>query len=244
LGWVSAGELDEIGLAMALKKAAIEAVSRVAGRYSEIIIDGTVNFLKETGKGQYVTVLPKADLLIPAVSAASIIAKVARDRYMTEVAEKYPGYGFEKHVGYGTAAHKKALCELGICPEHRRSFRPVRKLDAKDTTSIGQAAEGKVAEYLSDIGHEVVARNFRTRACEIDLVSICDGKIYFTEVKYRRDDGHGSGLEVVGARKLQQMKFAAESYMKIFGIKLQPFLAVASVRGMDFEVTNWLVLQG
>ena len=83
--------------------------------------------------------LPKADFLMPEVSAASIIAKVARDNYMTEViAKKYPEYGFEKHVGYGTALHKAAIEKYGVCPEHRRSFKPIAKalgIDAHENSN-------------------------------------------------------------------------------------------------------------
>ena len=117
LGWVSSQEIDELGLASALKLAArraVEAVQKSHVPFTEIIIDGTINFLAGTKLENYVTILPKADFLIKEVSAASIIAKVARDHYMYELAEKYPGYSFEKHVGYGTAAHQKALKELGI----------------------------------------------------------------------------------------------------------------------------------
>lgn len=57
-----------------------------------------------------------------AIAAASILAKVERDRYMCEMSEKYPGYGFEKHKGYGTKAHYEAIKKLGICPIHRRTF--------------------------------------------------------------------------------------------------------------------------
>jgi len=64
----------------------------------------------------------------PAISAASIIAKVARDREMTELADRYPEYGFARHKGYPTAAHLKALAAYGVTPIHRRSFAPVRKL--------------------------------------------------------------------------------------------------------------------
>jgi len=297
LGWVSAAELDEIGLSAALRKAAVEAVRKIDCSYGEIIIDGMVNFLAETGKGRYVTTLAKADLLIPAVSAAAIVAKVARDRYMAEVAEKYPEYGFEKHVGYGTKIHMHCLREYGPCPEHRRSFRPVAvmitigdssedtsgeapvftglrpsrsagnrgvarpsstaslespSLSSHTTRAIGDKAETKVAEYLGELGHEVVARNWKTRMCEVDIVSVLGGKIYFTEVKYRRDGQHGTGLEVVTAEKLRQMKFAAESFMKFQGETLQqgftlkslePLLAVASVGGPDFRVEDFLVLQ-
>jgi len=66
------------------------------------------------------------DAKIPAISAASILAKTERDRLMGELARQWPGYGFERHQGYGTLAHLAALDRLGPCPEHRRSFAPVR----------------------------------------------------------------------------------------------------------------------
>ena len=137
LGWVSAEELDKIGLSAALRKAcklAVKEVQASGANFNEIIIDGTINFLSDTALAPYVQVLPKADFLIPEVSAASIIAKVARDNYMTEVvAKKYPEYGFEKHVGYGTALHKAAIEKFGVCPEHRRSFKPIAKALGIDT---------------------------------------------------------------------------------------------------------------
>ena len=122
LGWVSAEELDRIGLSKALRKACRDAVKQIKAPFHEIIIDGTVNFLRDTPLAGYVQVLKKADLLVPEVSAASIVAKVARDNYMYKLAEKYPGYGFEKHVGYGTAAHYEGLRAQGPCPIHRMSF--------------------------------------------------------------------------------------------------------------------------
>ena len=63
------------------------------------------------------------------IAAASILAKVTRDRRMVELAERFPGYGFERHKGYGTKAHLAALRELGPCPEHRRSFKPVAQME-------------------------------------------------------------------------------------------------------------------
>ena len=106
IGWVSAHEIDANGLSSALRLATKRAVEQITVPYHEIIIDGTINFLKDTTKAQYVTTLKKADLLIPSVSAASIIAKVARDRYMAEQDALYPEYKFGLHVGYGTAAHR------------------------------------------------------------------------------------------------------------------------------------------
>jgi len=128
LGWVHTDELDAIGLSAALRLATVRAVEAVSAPYHEIIIDGTINFLSDTTKGQYVTTMPKADFLIPAVSAASIIAKVARDTYMEEQDAIYPAYGFASHVGYGTAKHQQALLENGVTVLHRRSFAPIKKL--------------------------------------------------------------------------------------------------------------------
>jgi ribonuclease HII len=70
-----------------------------------------------------------ADGSVPEASAASIVAKVARDTYMAEVAAlEYPQYGFDRHVGYGTALHIVALQEHGVTPIHRRSYKPIRQL--------------------------------------------------------------------------------------------------------------------
>lgn len=259
LGWVSAKELDDIGMSAALRLATIRAVQMVACRYDEIIIDGTINFLAETGKGAYVKTMPKADLLVPSVSAASIIAKVARDRYMTEIGEQYPDYGFASHVGYGTAKHRAAIERCGVTPEHRLSFAPLQKyqtasVETEDgvgvttacttTKQIGDKAETAVAQYLENNGHQVIARNWRTRFCEIDIVSINDETIYFTEVKYRKKADWGDGMDAITPAKQKQMHFAAE----VFGVYFRQFsnynqqLAAASVFGRNFTVDEWLPL--
>ena len=255
LGWVSNVELDEVGISEALRLAtrrAVKAVQRLHAPFSQIVIDGKVNFLKDTPLEKYVSVMVKADDLIREVSAASIIAKVARDKYMCELAEKYPEYGFNKHVGYGTAAHREAIEKFGVCPEHRRSFEPCKSLTGfirepnvvKNTTKIGARGEDAVAEYLVRQGHEIVARNHKTYFYEIDIISVKDEKIYFTEVKYRKNDIAGGGLMAINDKKQRQMRYAAEAFLK-FKLeydKFDPILAVADVAGEDFEVKDWFTI--
>lgn len=156
LGWVYPQELDEIGLSAALRLATVRAVEEVTTPYHEIVIDGTINFLKETSKGRYVTTMPKADLLIPAVSAASILAKVARDTYMEEQDAIYPQYGFGSHVGYGTAKHQSALTEFGVTPLHRRSFAPIAKILGGETSGDDTLSKVTAKKIGNDAESEVV----------------------------------------------------------------------------------------
>ncbi len=227
LGWVSAEELDEVGMSKACELGCRRALESIDVPYVEIILDGTVNFLKETGKGPYVTLMKQADLLVPSVSAASIIAKVARDNFMTEQDSVYPGYGFASHVGYGTKQHMDALKELGVTPLHRKSFAPIAELlhlhhekpqkAKKDepfqtTRAIGNASEGAAAESLRNDGYEILERNWKTRLCEIDIVAKKGDTLYFVEVKHRKTDQQGGGLAAITKKKLEQMQFAAKVY--------------------------------
>jgi ribonuclease HII len=251
LGWVHADELDEIGLSNSLIEATKRAVSQITSPYHEIIIDGTINFLKDTAKGQYVTTLKKADLLISSVSAASIVAKVARDHYMAEQDALYPEYGFAAHVGYGTAAHRAAIEKNGVTPLHRLSFAPlaqyrtsvVRNAQVNDnitTKQIGDYAEEIIASYLEDYGHAILERNWKTKFCEIDIVSQKGDTIYFTEVKYRKNSITGGGIAAITAKKLRQMKFAAELYgvsHKVGSSNLR--LAVADISGEEYVMNDW-----
>ena len=238
LGWVSAGELDDIGMSQALRLATRRAVKQVQAQckeknlaFDEIIIDGTVNFLADTALEQYVTVMAKADGLIPSVSAASIIAKVARDQFMAEQDTVYPGYGFASNAGYGVAKHRAAIERLGVTPLHRLSFTPlakyadievnsqdspgkkVEKCQKNTTRQIGDKGEQVAADWLVADGHEIIACNWRTRYCEIDIVSVKDDVLWFTEVKYRKNDDFGGGLGAITAKKQQQMLFAAEMFI-------------------------------
>ena len=305
LGWVSAQELDDIGMSEALRLATRRAVKQIQAichekglHFDEIIIDGTVNFLRGTALEKFAMTMPKADGLIPSVSAASIVAKVARDQFMAEQAAVYPGYGFASNAGYGVAKHRAAIERLGVTPLHRLSFAPLAKYAVKpravpqkksgqlyvgsryfsdgaraaklhqdavnysteaalifsgdtapdssvnpdgDTTQskpmttrqIGDKGEQAAADWLTARGHEIVARNWRTRYCEIDIVSVKGEMLYFTEVKYRKNDDFGDGLEAITAKKQRQMRFAAELFLagKLEYSGMAAKLLAASVSG-------------
>jgi ribonuclease HII len=116
-----AGVIDEINILQASLKAMQEAVGRLirAPRYA--LVDG--NVLPELPcKG---IAIIGGDQSEPSISAASIIAKVTRDRLMLEMDEQFPGYGFARHKGYPTKDHLDAIARLGACPIHRRTFRGV-----------------------------------------------------------------------------------------------------------------------
>lgn len=125
LGWVDAATVDEIGITEAVRLAMQRALDQISAEYDEVIIDGHLNFLDYNPKTRAVI---KADDTVPAVSAASIVAKVARDDYMAKADVKIPGYEFSKHVGYGTALHMERLKANGVSMLHRRSFKPIKAL--------------------------------------------------------------------------------------------------------------------
>lgn len=253
LGWVPADELDQIGISEALRLAtrrAVKSVQRLHTPFSQIIIDGKVNFLSHTPLEKFTSTCIKGDSKIKAISAASIIAKVARDHYMINLANEYQNYGFDKHVGYGTKAHLEAIYKYGLTPEHRKSYEPCKSLSGftsktkphKNTTKTGQQAEQAVANYLAQHGHAIIAKNHKTHFYEIDIISTKDNKIYFTEVKYRTNPIHGNGLDAITKAKQNQMHFAAKSYLKYQNTKFKnydPLLAVASVSGDNYAQITW-----
>ena len=120
----SVEEIDRLNILQATLLAMRRAVEGLRLKPNKVLVDG--NRLPDIGLPAQAIV--GGDALVPAISAASILAKVHRDRWCLELDQLYPQYGFAKHKGYGTAAHLAALQAHGPCAEHRISFRPVAEV--------------------------------------------------------------------------------------------------------------------
>jgi len=124
VGLVTAEEIDEIGIAPATRKAMAAAIAQLKPQPQALLVDAVdLSHLGLPGKA-----IIDGDALCKSIAAASIIAKVTRDRLMLEMDTRHPGYGFARHKGYGTAEHLRQLRALGPCAIHRKSFSPIREL--------------------------------------------------------------------------------------------------------------------
>jgi ribonuclease HII len=120
---VEASEIDATDILQATLRAMSEAVARLSPQPRLVLVDGVaVPPLCVPARA-----VIRGDRKVPAISAASILAKVSRDRLMDDWAARYPGYGFAQHKGYGTAVHRAALARYGPSPLHRRTFAGVRE---------------------------------------------------------------------------------------------------------------------
>ena len=122
VAWVDAEEIDRTDILSARMKAMQLAIDRLNPTADFALIDGN----RDRGRSAAIItehrMIVKGDSLSASIAAASILAKVSRDRYMEKMDEAYPGYGFAKHKGYGTKDHRQAIVEKGPCPSHRESF--------------------------------------------------------------------------------------------------------------------------
>ncbi len=126
VAWADAHEIDQLNILQATFLAMRRAIIGLRITPARVGVDGNrLPDLRFDGRRIDGAAIIGGDGLVPAISAASIIAKVQRDQMMCSLDVIYPDYGFRRHKGYGTAAHRDALGQHGPCPQHRRSFRPI-----------------------------------------------------------------------------------------------------------------------
>ncbi len=125
VGKATVEEIDDLNILQASHLAMVRAVAGLKGPVDHALIDGN-----KLPKGLNIpsTAIVKGDTKSLSISAASIVAKIRRDLVMCDLAQQYPGYGWETNMGYPTERHRKALQDLGVTPHHRRSFKPVHNI--------------------------------------------------------------------------------------------------------------------
>lgn len=232
VGIATVSEIEEHNILNATLLAMQRAVEGLSVTPKLVIVDGNQN-PRLNVHSHFVI---KGDQLSACIAAASIIAKVSRDRYMTELAQQYPQYQFEKHKGYGTELHYKTLDEFGVSDIHRRSFLKKYLNGTPNMNQLkGKRGEDAAVEYLTNHGYKIVDRNVSTRYGELDIIAQKGGILAFIEVKARKVDSMISAREAVGKSKQIKLIKTAVIYLKDRHTTLQPRFDVIEVY---FDVLN------
>ncbi|MFC1543855.1 ribonuclease HII [Gemmatimonadota bacterium] len=219
-GFASAAEIDRHNILGAVHLAIARALDA---------LDTTPEFALVDGKPLTACSVPhkamvKGDQRCRAIAAASVLAKVTRDRHMVEADARYPGYGFAEHKGYSTPEHLMALERLGPCEIHRRSFRRLsRQLELPmvpdpaaeaSRQQWGRQAEEIVAADYTSRGYDIVGRRWRGGGGEIDLVCRRGDELVVVEIKAARGERAGSPLSWLNAAQRRRWRQAAAALLR------------------------------
>ena len=223
VGHCSAGEIDEIGIVPATRVAMRRALESLSLEPAYLLLDA----FPLPGVATPQLAIVRGDATCMSIAAASIAAKVARDRHMAEQDERHPGYGFARHKGYGTSEHVRNLEGLGPSPIHRRTFAPLKLTLALGPETprkgLGKTGEELARRRLVAEGRAVLGVNCRTRSGEIDLVTEKDGVVAFVEVRAKRGTAFGSPEESLTRRKLARMVRCAHEFLAERGWEHRPW---------------------
>lgn len=225
-------EIEALNILNATFLAMRRAVEGLSVRPQLVLVDGNRN----PQMGIHSRCVVKGDATSACIAAASILAKVERDRYMERLAQEYPQYRFEQHKGYGTALHYRMLDEFGPSPVHRLSFLKkyqaagARKTAASQSAYGGQLGEDAAAEWLQQQGYTIEARNYRCREGEIDIIARSGRILSFTEVKTRTEGSMLQPRDAVTPAKQRRIVTTALQYLAERGEPgLQPRFDVIEV---------------
>jgi len=199
--------IDKINILNATREAMINAVKSMEIKPDALIID-SVNLNLPVRKMS----LNKADEKYYSVAAASIIAKVTRDKMMKEYSKSYPQYFFEENKGYGTASHIEAINKYGPCPIHRQSFIKNISLTHHSKTK-GNCGEFAACKYLISKGCDIISRNYSSLCGEIDIIFKDNEYLVFCEVKSRKNSDYGTAAMFVDFSKINKITKTALDYI-------------------------------
>ena len=212
IGLVDNREIDRTNIVSATHKAMRKALGQIRERIDYILVDG--NRFPDRIYPQ--TNIVGGDRKSFTIAAASILAKVYRDRLMKKYDKLFPEYGFGKHMGYGTKEHREAIKKHNPCPIHRRSFSGVKEYVEgifKNNKSVGKYGEQIAVKYLFDKDFEIVETNYRKGSFgEIDIIAKKDEALYFVEVKTQTGNYFPPELKV-DDYKMKQIARIAEEYI-------------------------------
>ncbi|MBQ9460894.1 MAG: ribonuclease HII [Clostridia bacterium] len=230
IAWASVEEIESMNILNAAMLAMKRAVEGLPVKADFALIDGNKRPSLEIPCVDIV----KGDSKSESIAAASILAKVSRDRLMIEYAEKYPVYGFEKHKGYPSEYHADMIRQYGPCEIHRMSFltgilHPELKKPRTKAQRMGAKGEAAALEYLTENGYSFLEKNYRSGHGEIDLIVQKDGCVIFVEVKTRDEAAIARPSDSVTARKRKKLIETANAYIIEKGSTLQPRFDVVEV---------------
>ena len=217
VGIADTEEVDKINILAATHCAMNRAVDDLDISPECILVDG----LRVSSLKRPQIAIVKGDSKSASIAAASIIAKVTRDRIMIDYGRQYPQYGFEKHKGYATQFHLEAIARFGISSIHRRSFSPVLEKENKQRgkISLGEYGEDFTCRFLKTKRYKIIERNYRSLFGEIDIIAKDKDTLVFIEVKTRSSDRFGSPRfgppeSSVTRTKQNRIRRIAEAYIK------------------------------
>lgn len=220
-------EIEEINILNATILAMQRAVQGLSIRPLLVLVDGNRNIKLE---GIHSRFLEKGDTHSACIAAASILAKVSRDRYITELAKSYPSYHLERNKGYGTEQHYEMLRAIGPAPIHRPSFlKSMNNTKNNPWKRRGEKGEQVTCEYLEGKGYAILFRNFSCRFGEIDIITANERYICFVEVKSLKANSMILPREQVGVKKQERLRKAAYCWLENNKSELQPRFDVAEV---------------
>jgi len=232
IGVASVQEIDALNILQATRLAMARALERLNPSPDFLLLDALT--LPAVPLPQRPVI--KGDSLSVSIAAASIMAKVTRDRFMVDYHRQYPRYHFHVHKGYATPEHLSLLDRFGPCEIHRRSFGPVAWCtEAEDEDRIpweecvsaeahvfGKIAESEAERYLRRKGYRILDRNIRSPRGELDLIARSGKVLVFVEVKARRTATHGGAPYAVGARKQERLIRLAARYLAAHRLRNPP----------------------